>query len=201
MRAICDRVATHLDLNGVPVTDPFLPLVIQDMLDDPVFDVRLCAMFQLYSTPYRAAVATVLGAELRTVLRLRGNQQSIESLLESLRVLGGEPERALIELLLIQRDVVPQVRDMAAYALGHIGGRSSDALFREAARGAVRRWVRDHDDYESSVLDRLVYAIGMSRQHHLLPEFLRDPDMPDRVRVAARWWLGLPSHLLRSAAS
>jgi hypothetical protein len=201
VQAICDRVVMHLEVSGVPVVDPLLPLVLQDMLSDPVFDVRLCAMFQLYATPYRAAVATVLGEELRTVVRRRGAGQRVESLLESLRVLGAEHERALIELLLTRRDMASDVRDMAAYALGHVGGLSSDAFFRATTGDAVRRWLRYHDAHELSVIDRLVYALGMSRQHHLLAEFVRDPDVPGQVQVAARWWLSLPSYLTESASS
>lgn len=183
-----------------PTDDPALPLVVAEMIDDPVFDVRLSAAFQIYSTPYRATVSQTLGEELLAEWRRRGDLDRMERILESLRVLGGPAQRRLVERMLLGRDTSPAVRDMAAYALGHIGGTSTDAFLLAVIDAALRRWARDRDPHDASVLDRVVYAIGMSRRPDLLPRVLAEPDLPAPVRTAARWWLNLPDHLTRSAS-
>ncbi|WP_290059351.1 tetratricopeptide repeat protein [Amycolatopsis solani] len=62
---VSERLAAEA-LEGIeePPPDPLLAVFIDEMLHDPVFDVRLCTMFLLYATPYRAPLAHALAREL-----------------------------------------------------------------------------------------------------------------------------------------
>ena len=49
------------------------------------------------------------------------------------------------------------------------------------------------------LLNHAVYALSMQRDLAHLQRIAADPDMADQARAAARWWLGLPRHMLTSA--
>lgn len=172
-----------------------LPALVDEALNAPVFDERLYALFTLYSTPFRAPVAR----ELATMLRHdRPDAATIASLLEALRVLGGPGERRVVESLLVSRALPSPVRDTAASALGHIAGTSSRAFWRAAIDVALRGLAEGLTS-EISVLDRLVYALGMADDLVLLAEVASDARVPHNVRAAARWWHSIPDHIRQSA--
>jgi hypothetical protein len=179
--------------------DPFLPVFIHEMLHDPVFDVRLCTMFLLYATPYRAPLAHALARELLSTIRRRGRSDRIQTLLDALRILGGADERRLIETLVLSEQLAGDVRDSAAYALGHVGGASCDEFYRRALSLHTEHARSDHGTRSASVIDRLVYCIGISGRRTLLQEVINQPELPAHIRTAAAWWNGLPPYLHESA--
>lgn len=194
---LCD--ATVAGLERTPrFNDTVLPRLIEELLFDPVFDVRLYAAFLLYATPYRQPLAHALSREL-LASRHRGDSQWTVTLLEALRILGGSDERRHIEQLILAPGVSSRARDTAASALGHVGGTTSDEYWRSALRIAQQRWNQTHAIAEGSVLDRLVYALGMADQQALLRTVMQDPFLPSRVRNAAHWWITLPRNIHESA--
>lgn len=178
--------------------DPILPRLVDELLCDPTVEVRLYAAFLLYATPYREPLGRALGQELLTAWH-SGNTQLMVTLLEALRVLGGPDERRQVERLLLAPGVPGPVRDTAASALGHIAGSSDDGYWTSALRAARQRWQQTRATAEISVLDRLVYALGMADQRPFLRAVATDPTLPRQVRGAATWWVTLPSHINRSA--
>jgi hypothetical protein len=178
--------------------DTVLPRLIEELLFDPIFDVRLYAAFLLYSTPYRGPLGRTLDQELLTT---RPTAEQSVTLLEALRILGGPDERRHIERLLVAPGVPNPVRDTAASALGHVGGSSSDGYWRAALRTARQRWRQTQAKAEISVLDRVVYALGMAGQLALLRAVTADSSLPSRIRSAANWWTTLPAHIQASARS
>lgn len=196
---LCDSVLSTAAGEDPLPPDPVLPVLVHEMLADPVFDVRLCAMFLLYASPYRPHLARALAAELVTLLRRRTNRHRTLRILESLRVLGGPSERTLVERLLLAWDMPAEIHDMAAYTLGHIGGRSTDTFYRTAFSRYSSHLVRTPAACDASVLDRLVYAFGIHHNDELLRRAVTDQALPGHVRTAAAWWLGLPPHLRHSA--
>ncbi|MGW5722061.1 hypothetical protein ACWEVP_38220 [Amycolatopsis sp. NPDC003865] len=196
---LCDSVLGTAAGDGELPPDPVLPVLVNEMLADPVFDVRLCAMFLLYASPYRPHLAQALATELITLLRRRTERRRTLRILESLRVLGGPSQRTLVERLLLARDLPAEIHDMAAYTLGHIGGRSTITFYRTAFSRYSGDWARTGAAHDASVLDRLVYASGIHHDDGLLRAAASDQTLPGNVRTAAAWWLGLPPHLRHSA--
>jgi hypothetical protein len=196
---LCDSVLSTAAGEDLLPPDPVLPVLVHEMLADPVFDVRLCAMFLLYASPYRPHLAEALATELITLLRRRTERLRTLRILESLRVLGGPPQRALVERLLLARDMPAEIHDMAAYTLGHIGGRSTVTFYRTAFSRYSGHRVRTSAAHDASVLDRLIYAFGIHHNDELLRTATADQTLPGTVRTAAAWWLGLPPHLRHSA--
>lgn len=192
------RYERVLNQPGFRFRDPMLPRLIDELLCDPVFDVRLYAAFLLYATPYRQPLGRALGQEL-VAARHSGNTQLVVTLLEALRILGGPEERRHVERLLLAPSTPSGIRDTAASALGHIGGASREDYWTLALRTARQRWRQTPTGAEASVLDRLVYALGMADRRALLRAVTADSTLPDRVRSAARWWITLPSHIRHSA--
>jgi hypothetical protein len=174
--------------------DPVLVRLIDEMLGDPVFDIRLCATFVLYSSPYREPLARAA----RNRLASAGNGEA-RRLLESLRILGGPDERTFVEKLLGRDGPADDITDMAAYTLGHIGGRSSDDFYLRTMRTRLDEWRRTGTAIDISVIDRLVYACGIANQRQPLTAVASDPDVPAPARTAVTWWLSLPPTLKESA--
>ncbi|WP_318306342.1 hypothetical protein [Amycolatopsis solani] len=198
---VSERLAAEA-LEGIeePPPDPLLAVFIDEMLHDPVFDVRLCTMFLLYATPYRAPLAHALARELAGTLRRRGRADGVQRLLDALRILGGTGERRLIEAMVLSEQLGTAVCDSAAYALGHVGGASPDDFYRRAFARHAENARHDDTARSTSVLDRLVYCMGISDRRALLGEVVTRPDLPPRIRTAATWWAGLPGYIRESAA-
>ncbi|MFJ1767909.1 hypothetical protein ACIOD2_46840 [Amycolatopsis sp. NPDC088138] len=180
-------------------TDEMLSELVQEMLFHPVFDARLYASFLIYLSPYRASVAAAL---LQEVAANRPTEDFawITTLFESLRILGGQREREAVQRYVVASGVADSVNDAAAYALGHIGGVSGEGFWKTAVVSYVD--VYKNHKHRESILDRIVYAMGIQGHHVQLREILgKNHDVPEAVRRSARWWLDQPPHILRSAAS
>ncbi len=197
-----DRVALGsqiiLGRNPAAFSDDLLPTLIDEMLFDPVFDVRLYASLLIYGTPYRQPVAAAIAVELAKP-QVVGDATLAGSMLGALRVLGGPPERPLIERLVLAPGLPPAVPAAAARHIGHVGGSSTDAFWLTAIAMHGRRWRRHREKHSAAALHGLVYALGMTRNNRMLTRIRDDQEAPPPVRDAARWWLDRPHRIAGSA--
>jgi hypothetical protein len=203
-RLIAERIAHHASARTVTVpdtyTDKILPLIIDEMLSEPVYDARLYAALLINASPYGAATAEALVTEIASAYRNR-NLAWVIAIFEALRNLGGQAERHVVEHFVTDAGVSEAVADAAAYALGHISGASGDEFWQRALICRRLAWKRSASAVSGSILDRLVYAIGMSGNAPLLRAVQGDGDMPPRVRACAGWWLSRPDFIRQSSAS
>ncbi|WP_146060309.1 hypothetical protein [Amycolatopsis sp. CA-128772] len=176
--------------------DAVLRELVRESVFADVFDQRLYAQFMIYSTPYRVPVARELGAALR---RRRHDKDRAVPLVEALRVIGGPAERRDIELLVLDQTLPVAIRDTAASALGHIGGTSHNSFWATALSATRLRYHATAGESEISVLDRLIYAMGMAGADSVLSQVPATPDLPARIRASARWWLSLSPCFRQSA--
>ncbi|MGH3623339.1 MAG: hypothetical protein ACRDQ5_16330 [Sciscionella sp.] len=217
---VWDLVAAHLDqpalvshvvdrvcrttIAGLPREEAFhdtmLPILVAEMLFDPVFDVRLYAAFLLYSTPYRWPLAAAIAHELTIAQRSRNGRWAV-TLLQALRILGGPEQRRQVERLLLLHATPAAMCDTAASALGHISGSSTEVYWRAALTTATTRWTQTRARAEESTLDRLIYALGMADNVALLRTITTSDAVPPAVQRAARWWVTHPAHIRASARS
>lgn len=92
-RVISNRVASQavadMSREADAYEDAVLPILVGEMLFDPVFDARLYAAFLIYTSSYRGAVARALLIELMAV---RGCDDAAwqNTLFEALRILGAD---------------------------------------------------------------------------------------------------------------
>jgi hypothetical protein len=184
--------------NPPAFTDDLLPTLIDEMLFDPVSDNRLYASLLIYATPYRQPVAAAVAAELAKP-QVVGDVTLAGSMLSVLRVLGGPPQRPLIERLVLATGLPAAVPAAAARHIGHVGGSSVDAFWLTAIAMHGRRWRRHREKHSAAALHGLVYALGMARNNRLLTRIRDDQEAPPPVRDAARWWLGRPHRIAASA--
>lgn len=162
--------------------------LVHDALRNDLFDERLYAQFVLAASPHRPALAAAIHHELR-----RLNDPVIAPrLVEALRVLGGAEERRHIEELVAGPLVPAAVREAAALALGHIGGTTSQEVWRRILGNSLRRWARSRSVGELAVVDRVVYSLGMASETALLRSVATNHAAPVRIRRAASWWIRLP---------
>ena len=115
------EVAAEVAAPDGGVIDPVFPVLVRELLHDPVFDVRLYTCFLIDATPLRVPLASALGRELTRSVRCGAVDRSV-ILLEALRVLGSGEQRRQIERLLATPGLPHPVANSAAYALGHIRG-------------------------------------------------------------------------------
>ncbi|MBM7773248.1 hypothetical protein JOD54_003452 [Actinokineospora baliensis] len=191
-----DSVVAELAGVAGALADPLLPVWVTEMTRHPVFDIRLLATFHIYASPLRIPLARALAADLECLLRARASGTRVHRLFQILRKLGGPEQRRMVERLLTHPELPATVLDSAAYSLGHLGGHTPANWFRQAVRHHL---AHTREPAHISVLDRLVYAMGMSGHDAVLTELLSVPDLPNPVRTAARWWLELPTHIRESA--
>ncbi len=168
--------------------DHVLPQLVEEMLFHPVFDVRLYAAALIRASPYQATMAQGLAKELTATWR-SGDEMWLTALLEALRQLGGHSERHTVEELVLHPSAPATVADAAAYALGHIGGGSPPEFWPQAVDRHVTAWLATRRQTHASVLDRLVYALGMGSRQDVLATMRTDLRVPPAVRRSASWWL------------
>lgn len=178
--------------------DQILPEIIGEMLHTPISDTRLYAALLLRATPYREPVADALAWSLRQPRNARDPLMA-SRLLEGLRILGGVAERPLVQAL-TGPQVPFRIQEAAFQALAHMGGCSQPAFWRQtfAAHGpdgSTGCAARDR------LLGHAVYAMGIKRDFAGLQGVAADQASSPAVRVAARWWLNLPGHMLASAVT
>jgi hypothetical protein len=203
-RLIAERIARHASARTATARDAYidkvLPLIVDEMLFDPVFDARLYAACLIDASPYRAATAEALADEIATAYRNR-NLACVAALFGAIRNLGGQAERSKVEHFVTGAGIPGAVADAAAFTLGHIGGASSDQFWEGALSCHRLAWERSASSASGSILDRLVYAIGMSGNTPLLNAVRGDSNMPPQVRACAGWWLSQPDYIRQSSAA
>ncbi|MEU7588887.1 hypothetical protein AB0A95_21645 [Micromonospora sp. NPDC049230] len=177
--------------------DEVLPVLLDEMLFNPVFDIRLLAAITVGGTPYRRPLAAGLAAELSGATVL--GAPVAPAMIEALRVLGGAEQRAVIEQLITASGVPARVTVAAAQAIGHVGGRSEDRFWSQAITYHAGLWQRTHRPAHAAALSGLTYGVGMTRNRAVLHRLRTDDRMPERVRAAATWWLNLPTVVYEGA--
>ena len=178
---------------GSPEEFDMLRLLVAEMIANPVSDIRLYTAMLLSASPYRAALAGALAAELGR----RHDPGLVRSIVDALRVLGDADSAPAVRDLVLRPDVPAPVRQDAAFTVGHLGGRA-DPFWRDAIALHTRRWTTFRDDTSATVVTGLVYGLGITGNDGLLAQLL-DGDAPTPARAAAAWWLRLPSAVRASA--
>ncbi|MFF7334966.1 XRE family transcriptional regulator [Streptomyces sp. NPDC008150] len=203
------RVAGHVDSN-VPVSDSTsadevgIPAsLLAETLVPPLFDVRLYACFLLAATPYRAAFADALVAELgRPAARL--TPEAAVPLLDALRVVGDARHRPAVEELAVRPGVPRPVTYAAVRSLGHVAADAAETGHLRTAVAQQRAvWRRASTETSAATLMSLVYALGMASRTDVLTDVLTeiraDASTLPGAREAAACWLAVPTHLRASA--
>ena len=177
--------------------DETLAIVVDEMLYDPVPDVRLEAAFLLNATPYRASVATELGTELS---RCAAADTGLATcILDAFRLIGGPEQRPVVEQITLSPGIPAPVLQSAARNIGHLGGTSDDAYWRRALARHGQPSKLQASPAGGAILRGLIYGLGMGRNDGMLSRIRDLPGMPGQARQAASWWLGQPQRTRQSA--
>ncbi|MEU7783402.1 hypothetical protein [Amycolatopsis sp. NPDC049159] len=187
-RTLIETVTASVGGTVHPADQDVLNDLLAEALAADVFDERMHALFLLHAGPCRVPIARELGR----IMAGRHREPESAIVAEALRKLGGRRERALVEQLVLAAGTRADVREAAAFALGHIGGESDENFWR-AALAITRRW--RPGSTTTSTIDRLVYAAGRTEKRNFLHWVLATADLPRVARVSARWWLEIPSHI------
>jgi hypothetical protein len=191
-------VTAGMPRDGPWLYDETLARVVDEMLYDPVPDVRLEAAFLLHATPYRARVAAALGTELSRCAAAADTGLAI-CILDALRLIGGQEQRPVVEQITLGPGIPVPVLVSAARNIGHLGGTSDErywnrALARHGQPSALRASAAS-----GAILRGLVYGLGMARNDRMLSRVRDTPGMPAQARQAASWWLGQTQRTRQSA--
>lgn len=195
VRAVAEHVlsllTTPANLQAASVGEPgrVADHLYNEMLNNPGVDVRLFSAMYLAASPHREHVARRLAARTADALAAC-DAATAERSLESMRVIGGSEQRALVQRLVLAPGLTPEVTATAARAIGHMGGRSPTVFWR----AAVSRFTAD-----SVVLPSLVYAMGVAGEDVMLRDVRADPGAAYEARRASAWWLNMP-HVTRARA-
>ena len=179
--------------------DGMLATLVDEILYSPLPDVRLYAGVAVRATPYRGPVAAALGTELSRIGVADHGDLSV-CIMDALRLLGGAPQRAIVERFTLNPGLPPPVRVSAARNLGHLGGTSEDRYWIRAIDLHSQLARRHQSPASGATLRGLVYALGMARNDALLARIRDRPEVPGQARAAASWWLGHPRRIRDSAA-
>lgn len=179
--------------------DETLAKVVDEMLYDPLPDVRLEAAFLLNATPYRAPVAAELGAELCRCAAGADTGLAI-CILDALRLIGGQEQRPVAERITLSPGIPEAVLVSAARNIGHLGGTSDDRYWNLVLARHGQPPKLQASPASGAILRGLVYALGMARNDGMLTRIRDLPGMPRQARQAASWWLGQTRRTRQSAA-
>lgn len=194
---ITNTVLALMPGDAPPFHDDVLPILVDEMLFSPIFDVRMYAAIAVSGTPYRQRLATAMSAELAGPAALA--TPVAPAMIEALRLLGGSEQRAVIERLVTANGMPAQITVAAAQAIGHVAGLSDDQFWGRAIAYHAHLWGRTRHAANAAALSGLTYGLGMSRNVAMLQRLRVDDRMPEPVRAAAAWWLNLPETVYASA--
>lgn len=198
VRRVVSAAAARMPREGPWLYDETLATLVDEMLYNPVSDVRLYAAVAIQATPYREPVATALGTELFRIAAATNTDLSL-SIMDALRLLGGAQQRPILERFTLNPGLPPQVMTSAARNIGHLGGTSEDKYWMRAVNLQCQLAQRHDSAASSAALRGLVYALGLARNDPLLTQIRDRREMPSQARAAASWWLGHPDRIRRSA--
>jgi hypothetical protein len=191
--------ATARMLREAPwVYDETLDGLVDELLFNPVDDVRLWAAFLIHATPYREPVSSVLATELSGIAAVQTDLAAC--IMDAMRLLSGPAERSVVERLTLTPGIPAPVVASAARNIGHLGGTSDDTYWLHAFGRHRDLLNRDASPAGGAILRGLVYGLGMSWNDPLLTRIRDLDDMPWQAREAASWWLGHPQRIRESAA-
>jgi hypothetical protein len=159
--------------------DPALSLLVGEMLFALNPGTRLCAASLVAASPYRRGVAQGLAAELTASRVALDRSGWPDVVLAALRMVGGAPERAVLERLAATPGIANGVARTAAYSLAHVAGTTDRRYFDEVLRRGP----------SPDVLDGLVYSAGVTNLRPVLEAIHSAGNLPARPRQAAAWWL------------
>ncbi len=199
LERIIGSVAAALG-NDAVFSDDVVPQLVDEMLFSPVLDIRFNAGLLIWASPYSGPVAAAVAAELSRNGAASDPRVTV-CLLAALRILGGAPQRPLVERLVLATGLPPQVSLAAVHTIGHVGGTSSDAFWLNAIDRHSERWRRRADAHSAEALGCLVYGLGVKRHHDLLRRVRDDETAPRPVREAGAWWLARPERLFSEPAA
>jgi hypothetical protein len=191
------KVQASEPIRSVDLADEALPTLLDELLSNPMLDIRLYVSVLLRASPYRQALAAALVSELRRPHALADLPLAL-SLLSALRVVGDRRHAVAVQALVSVPGVPDPVRETAAYSVGHIEPEPAEPFWQQAISLHSRRWVDGRDATSGNVLEGLVYGLGVAGDDALLGR-LRDAEVPTPARAAARWWTGLPAEIRASA--
>jgi hypothetical protein len=190
--------AARMPREGPWVYDETLARVVDEMLYDPVPDVRLEAAFLLHATPYRAPVAAALGTELSRCAAAADTNLTI-CILDALRLIGGQEQRPVVEQITLGAGIPAPVLVSAARNIGHLGGASDDRYWNRALARHGQPSAPWASPASGAILRGLVYGLGMACNDRMLSRVRDTPGMPTQARQAASWWLGQTQRTRQSA--
>jgi hypothetical protein len=199
MRRVVWAAAAGMPREGPWLYDEMLATLVDEMLYSPVPDVRLYAAVAIQATPYRGPVAAALGTELSRIAAAAHADLSI-CIMDALRLLGGAPQRAIVERFTLNPRLPPPVMAAAARNLGHLGGSSEDRYWIRAIDLHSQLAMRHQSPASGATLRGLVYALGLARNDPMLARIRDRHEIPGQARAAASWWLGHPGRIRDSAA-
>ncbi|MEU4392407.1 hypothetical protein [Kribbella sp. NPDC023855] len=179
--------------------DPVLPQLVEELLFDPSDDARLMVSAMIAATPYRAGIAAALSAELKRGRTLTGDPERAGAFLSALRMLGGRPERGLIERIVVADGIPSPTISVAAFALGHFAETPPDSWWDRALGKHLADWQRTKSQTSVAALRGLAYSAGVNGNRGPLRRLRSDPDTPAAVRAGAAWWQSQPAHVIASA--
>jgi hypothetical protein len=195
-----ERVAAAASARlGAPRDDRMLHRLLSELLFSANSNDRVLAGFIVAATPYREPVGAALVTELSAAARSRA-VPLVTAMLGAMPFVGRPADRGTVEEFLTAAVPVP-VAEAAAWALGHVPGRSDTTFWREAAQAHRRGWLTDRTRTADSTLRGLIYALGISGEEITLREIQMDTMLPAQARTAAGWWLRIPARTRASAAS
>ncbi|MDX6260251.1 MAG: hypothetical protein QOH84_1939 [Kribbellaceae bacterium] len=180
-------------------TDDVFPQLVEELLFDPSEEARLEVSMLIAASPYRAGIAQALSAELRRGRTLTGDPERSGTLLSALRMMGGRPERGLIERIVLADGLPGPTVSVAAYALGHFTGLPPDSWWDSAISKHLADWHRSKSQTSVAALRGLAYSAGVNGNQAPLRRLKADPASPSAVRAAATWWQNQPTHITASA--
>jgi hypothetical protein len=180
-------------------TDDVFPQLVEELLFDPSEEARLEVSTLIAASPYRAGIAKALSAELRRGRTLTGDPERSGTLLSALRMMGGRPERGLIERIVLADGLPGPTVSVAAYALGHFTGLPPDSWWDTAISKHLADWHRTKSQTSVAALRGLAYSAGVNGNRTPLHRLKSDPATPPAVRAAADWWQNQPTHITTSA--
>jgi hypothetical protein len=195
-RRLLASVVSGLPRHPRSTTDPMLARLLGEVLFSPNQNERLMAAGLVAATPYRDHVASALATELSAALSAK-RTPLIMAILAALPFVGRRSDRDAVERLVLASGLPPQVNEGAAWALGHIPGRSDGRFWTAAIEAHVKG---PPPDKRRETAQGLVYAMGMGREHRLLRTLRADLTQPASVRNAATWWLKIPRTIQSSAS-
>jgi hypothetical protein len=180
-------------------TDDVFPQLVEELLFDPSEEARLEVSMLIAASPYRAGIARALSAELRRGRTLIGDPERSGTLLSALRMMGGRPERGLIERIVLADGLPGPTVSVAAYALGHFTDLPPDSWWDSAISKHLADWHRTKSPTSVAALRGLAYSSGVTGNQTPLRRLKADPTTPSAVRAAATWWQNQPTHITTSA--